>query len=89
VQAFAGRLKEHITIPLMFWDERLSTVEAERLLGKRGEAEQGKHYKSGGRRKGDQAKRRRRKNEIDALAAAVILQEYLDQHMSKTRGSDI
>src|SRR5713226_8022235 len=29
VQAFAERLKERITIPLTFWDERLSTVEAE------------------------------------------------------------
>src|SRR5690242_9215655 len=32
VQAFAERLKEHITLPVTFWDERLSTVEAERLL---------------------------------------------------------
>ena len=91
VQAFAGRLKEHVTIPLAFWDERLSTVEAQRLLGEREEAEQGKHQKAGGRgrRKRDQAKRRRRKQEVDALAAAVILQEYLDQHMSKTRDTDI
>jgi putative holliday junction resolvase len=89
VQAFAGRLKEHVTIPLTFWDERLSTVEAERLLGERREAEQGKHYKASGRRKRDQAKRRHRKQEVDALAAAVILQEYLDQQMSKTRGTDV
>ncbi len=88
VQAFARRLKEHITIPLTFWDERLSTVEAQRLLGEREEAEQGKHHKAGGRKKRDQAKRRRRKQEVDALAAAVILQEYLDQHMHKTRDTD-
>jgi putative Holliday junction resolvase len=88
VQAFAERLKEHVTIPYIFWDERLSTVEAERLLGERGEAEQGKHRKANGRKR-VQAKRRRRKQEVDALAAAVILQEYLDQHVSKTRGSDI
>ena len=87
--AFAGRLKEHITIPLTFWDERLSTVEAQRLLSERKEAEQGKHHKAGDRKKRDQAKRRRRKQEIDALAAAVILQEYLDQQMSKTRGTNI
>jgi len=88
VQAFAERLKEHVTIPYIFWDERLSTVEAERLLGERGEAEQGKHPKANGRKR-VQAKRRRRKQEVDALAAAVILQEYLDQHVSKTRGTDV
>jgi putative holliday junction resolvase len=88
VQAFAERLKKHVTIPYTFWDERLSTVEAERLLGERGEAEQGKHRKANGRKR-VQAKRRRRKQEVDALAAAVILQEYLDQHVSKTRGTDV
>ena len=89
VQAFAERLKEHVTIPYTFWDERLSTVEAERLLVERGEAELGKRYKTTGGRNRTQTKRRRRKQEVDALAAAVILQEYLDQHMSKTRGTDI
>src|SRR5437868_4366161 len=29
VQAFAERLKQHISIPVTFWDERFSTVEAE------------------------------------------------------------
>src|SRR5438552_19040960 len=52
VQAFAERLKEHITIPLTFWDERLSTVEAERLIVG-GEAELGKRYKTTGGRKRD------------------------------------
>jgi putative pre-16S rRNA nuclease len=88
VQAFAERLKEHVTIPLTFWDERLSTVEAERLLGQRRDAERGKHRQASGRKR-DQAKRRGRKQEVDALAAAVILQEYLDQHASKTRGTDV
>ncbi len=86
VQAFAERLKKHIAIPLTFWDERLSTVEAERLLAER-EQEQGKRYRGGGRQR-SQTKRRRRQQEIDALAATVILQEYLDHQMSKTRGTD-
>src|SRR5438132_7649078 len=84
VQAFAERLKEHITIPLTFWDERLSTVEAERLLAQR-EQEQGKRYRVGGGRQRSQTKRRRRQQEIDALAATVILQEYLDHQISKAR----
>src|SRR2546426_3987175 len=32
IQAFAERLKPYISIPISFWDERLSTVEAQRLL---------------------------------------------------------
>jgi putative Holliday junction resolvase len=82
VQAFAEHLKEHITIPLTFWDERLSTVEAERLLVERGEAELGRHYKTSGGRRRSQTKKRRRKQEIDSLAAAIILQEYLDHQIS-------
>ena len=89
VQAFVRRLKEHITIPLTFWDERLSTVEAQRLLGEREEIEPGKRLKMAGGKKRDRAKRRRRRQEVDALAAAVILQEYLDQHMYKTRDTGI
>jgi len=88
VQAFAERLKEHITVPITFCDERLSTVEAERLLVVRGEAEPRKRYKTTGGRKHNQTKRRRKKQELDALAAAVILQEYLDAQMSKTRGTE-
>ena len=88
VQAFAERLKEQITVPITFWDERLSTVEAERLLVEREEAELGKHYKTTGAKKRNQTKRRRKKQEIDALAAAVILQEYLDANMSKAKGTE-
>jgi putative holliday junction resolvase len=88
VQAFAERLREHITVPITFWDERLSTVEAERLLVQRGEAELGKRNKTTGGGKRNQAKRRRKKHEVDALAAAVILQEYLDTPNSKTRGTE-
>jgi putative Holliday junction resolvase len=86
VLAFADRLKEHITIPITFWDERLSTVEAERLLVERGGTEPGKRKKAASGRKQSRSKRRRKQQEIDALAAAVILQEYLDAHASKTRG---
>jgi len=83
VQAFAERLLPHISVPITFWDERLSTVEAERL---RTEAVGAFPTKQGGRRVGGkrqkstgrtQSKRRQRGHEIDALAAAVILQEYL------------
>ena len=88
VQAFAERLKEHISVPITFWDERLSTVEAERLLLERGDTNLGKRYQTTGSRKSNQSKRRRKKQEVDALAATVILQEYLDAHASKTRGTE-
>ncbi len=89
IQAFAERLKEHITIPVTFWDERLSTVEAERLLAQREEAEQGKRDRAGSGRKRLRTGRRRKQQEIDALAATVILQEYLDHQLSKAKGTDV
>ncbi|HEY7413780.1 MAG TPA: Holliday junction resolvase RuvX [Ktedonobacteraceae bacterium] len=77
VQSFVERLRSHITVPLSFWDERLSTVEAERLLAERNQDEEGKHQRRTGRQR-SRTKRRKPSQEIDALAAAVILQEYLD-----------
>ena len=75
VQSFAKRLQEHISVPLTLWDERLSTVEAQRLLAQRGQDEGGKRQRQGGQR--IESKRRRHVHEIDALAATVILQDYL------------
>ena len=96
--AFTARLKEHISLPVSFWDERLSTVEAERLLAERGgyrQVRQQKKGKRGGQSGGGRGRKQRGQQEIDALAAAVILQEYLDQHPQKhgierpTRSSQI
>ena len=33
---FAVRLQEHLNLPVIFWDERLTSVEAERLLRESG-----------------------------------------------------
>jgi putative Holliday junction resolvase len=78
VRDFAVRLQEHINVPLVFWDERYSTVEAERLRTER--------YESLGKRSGPgkygRQRRRGRQGQqhgIDAQAAAVILQAYLDE----------
>lgn len=78
VQAFVERLKQHIDIPVTFWDERLSTVEASRLRAEYEQEARGDRSRSGG-----SARRKRKHLEIDALAAAIILQEYLDQASSK------
>lgn len=79
IQAFAQRLQEHISVPLTLWDERFSTVEAQRLLTQREQDEGEKRQRRGGQQR-TQSKRRRRGHEIDALAATVILQDYLSQY---------
>ncbi|MEO8973489.1 MAG: Holliday junction resolvase RuvX [Ktedonobacteraceae bacterium] len=92
IQAFVERLKQYISTPVTFWDERLSTVEAERLLlqgsgeqrqRQRTHGKQGKQGSQRGQRRSPK-KRRRNEHEIDALAATVILQEYLDNQRSTT-----
>jgi putative Holliday junction resolvase len=63
---FAAKLATQIPVPLLLWDERYTTVEAERLLRERG------------------VPRDRWRAQIDAVAAGVILQDYLDAHLSPT-----
>jgi putative Holliday junction resolvase len=60
VTAFAAKIEAALDIHVVYWDERLSTVAAERVLI---EADMS---------------RARRKKHVDKLAAAVILQGYLD-----------
>ncbi len=60
VRTWSKHLAKDLAIPLQFYDERLTTVMAERALISSG-------------RKRDQ-----RKHEIDATAAAIMLQGYLD-----------
>ncbi len=69
VQDFADALAAAVAVPVDTWDERLSTAEAHRLL----------------RSEDTEAKSRRKKRpvdkaRIDAAAAAVILQSYLNAH---------
>ncbi len=84
IQAFTERLKAHINIPLTFWDERLSTIEAERLLEQRGQEFDTARQRRGGHRR--TSSKKKRGQEIDALAAAVILQDYLDHQRNTTEG---
>lgn len=86
IMAFAEQLQTQIALPIVFWDERLSTVEAERLLAERGQYSRASRQKKGGRGGQRSGHRRTRhgRQEIDALAAAVILQGYLDQHPAQS-----
>jgi putative Holliday junction resolvase len=62
VRDYAAELGRHIDVPIEFWDESLTTVEAEASLRARG-------------LRGKKARQR-----VDAVAAAFILQSYLDAH---------
>lgn len=59
-QGFKADLERRTGLPVVLWDERLTTVEAERILIDSG------------------VRRENRKTYIDKMAAAVILQNYLD-----------
>jgi putative Holliday junction resolvase len=64
VARYTEGLAEHVSVPVVAWDERFSTARADEILRQT---------------RKEKAKRRARSNgEIDAIAAAVILQDYLD-----------
>ena len=69
VQEFAELVRQQVAVPVHFWDERLSTVAAEREMRASG------------------AKREKRRAMIDAVAAAIILQSYLDASRGQAPGS--
>jgi putative holliday junction resolvase len=62
---YGAALGAAVGLPVIFWDESLSTVRAEASLTARGES------------------RRKRRGRIDAVAAAMILQDYLDSNVGK------
>jgi putative Holliday junction resolvase len=55
-----GAALEQRGLPIVYWDERLTTVEAQRYLRETGVG------------------RQRRRETLDAAAAAILLQSYLD-----------
>jgi putative Holliday junction resolvase len=70
VRRFAARLKRALGIEIVLWDERLTTVEADETMS-RGAGE------SSGRATTTRERERRRRRR-DAVAAAVILQDYIE-----------
>ena len=60
VKEFEAVLKNSTAIPIKTYDERLTSVQANRVLSQ-----------------GNVKKKKKRKN-VDAMAAAILLQNYLD-----------
>ena len=60
VQEFVAALKTAVTTPITTWDERLTSVQANRFLIE------------------GNVRREKRKEKVDKMAAAILLQSYLD-----------
>jgi putative Holliday junction resolvase len=60
VEEYVADLREAVEVPVVLWDEGLSTVRARELLIEAG------------------TKRKQRRERLDAVAAAFILQDYMD-----------
>ena len=68
VRVFAERVEGASGLPVVLWDERLTTVAAEEELSRRG------------------VPVRQRRGVVDQVAAAVILQEFLDERAREGEG---
>lgn len=68
VQQYALALAERLPVPVQMWDERYSTVTAEEILQSS--------------RKKTKNNIRRNREKVDSIAAAVILQSYLDSQVT-------
>lgn len=67
---FADSVGEALDLPLSYWDERLTSSQAERMLVDAG------------------MRRKERRSQIDALAASLMLQTYLDSRIHRRRRSE-
>jgi putative Holliday junction resolvase len=63
---FADELQKVLNLPIILWDERLTSFEAEQHL-----IEMGLNW-------------RQRKEQVDKIAAMIILQNYLDNRPGRT-----
>ena len=65
VARFAEELHKVVNLPIVFWDERLTSFEAEQHLEQMG------------------LNWRQRREQVDKIAAMIILQSYLDSRTTK------
>jgi putative Holliday junction resolvase len=66
VHEFVKRLEEVLTVPVMTWDERMTTKSAEELLI------------------AADVSRKKRKGTVDRIAAAILLQGYMESRSKST-----
>ena len=69
VDRFIAGLRDVVSVPVIAWDETLSTKEAEGLMREAG------------------VKRRKKRGMVDRIAAAVILQDYLNRKSRREGGN--
>lgn len=60
VRIFASALSSHFSIPYVLWDERLSSIQVDRVM------------------KEASLNRKQRAGKVDALAATLVLQSYME-----------
>jgi len=65
VARFAEELRKTVELPIVFWDERLTSFEAEQHL-----EQMGMNW-------------RKRREQVDKIAAMIILQNYLDSRTGR------
>ncbi len=64
-QALGTLIQSLTVIPVVYWDERLTTVSAHRILSE------------------NNVRGKKRKNVVDAVAADIILQDYIDSRKNR------
>ena len=64
-QALGTLIQSLTEIPVVYWDERLTTVSAHRILSE------------------NNVRGKKRKNVVDAVAADIILQDYIDSRKNR------
>jgi putative Holliday junction resolvase len=69
VREFAGCLERALSVPVITWDERLTTKAAEELLI------------------AADVSRRKRRDVVDRVAAAILLQSYLEHRSEENRAT--
>jgi putative holliday junction resolvase len=80
VERFVEELRDAIDAPVRLWDEQYSTAEARDRLAVMGKTPADRRRFSGRRGRAEPV-------HVDAVAAAVILQEYLDWRRSSRSSS--
>lgn len=84
-ERFAERLRKQIGMPVELVDERLTSWEAEQVLEEK-EGRKTLTQRAHTGRRGSATRTKKAKASVDAVAAAVILRDYLERKRTGERG---